>query len=144
MIWNIYPKGQYTRVYQGIRMGVGMSPALELAGVWNLLNLISPEMENIRTWPIEKPDEYPAYSPWLAVAAGTSFQQLPGQVETLGQMADRLTHVEFQTAVKSFSGLLPRLLLGDEYWAEVLAKTNALLNRHGENVVVGNFRRKSA
>lgn len=142
MIWNCRPRSDYTVTVKGILLGVGTHPALQTDGAWNIFCLITPDLEQYRVTGKVNPDEYPVYTQWVAAAVGTAWLQRPGQVETLGQLAETLTLKEFLEKISDYPGIFfPRVLYGAEAWEAQASAAVELLAKHKDNVIVGRFRK---
>lgn len=121
MRWSPEPKEAYTVLYDGHHVGIGMNPAVDLPGVWNILWLSAPSLDTLLNWQGE-PGEFPTDLKGLPGVVGMSFQLFnESSLETIGALALRTTPRQFIAALGGLpeqqrSELIMLRLYGPGWW----------------------------
>lgn len=124
--WSPHPRESYAVDVDGTRAGLGLHPAFEDVGIWNLFWLSSPSIDQLITWDKE-PDTVPVYVPSIAYAIGTGEQYLGGQL--IKELTKQLTAAEFLRFVENsdYSKLIMSRMISPTEWFGIMnGKVDAL------------------
>jgi hypothetical protein len=142
-VWGLAKPEQYSVKINGEFYGPGLNPEAQIPGFFNLLQLLSSDLDNMLGWRGD-PMQYPIRLGGGAYAAATALQ-LDAQAPqyTLGDLAEILDPEEFVERIRGRTDLIIYKCFGDCIWG-LLADRAAVLKATAEarNVVRVDFKNK--